>query len=297
MKKVVKKLLMTMLLVTIFSMMGCSEAEIVSEEQHEEKQIVESSVSNEIEEIEVIISDDSDVVDITNDTTIEADASADYMDEASTETEPAKLHLDEEYCENSEWGIHPASEYDNFYDLLSARVSDNPYYTYIGGEDFFLSPAISIVDVNGDGRRDLIVSGVLGLRDKSFTDIILDLPTGFKEISFGGDATSVSDNRVLFSDSDYEGAGEIRISDEYVVEFSTSGDTKQVLEHYSETEYSYDSDEEEIVESVNKYSDLNGEISIEQFESLMAEYESKSQPIWFTTLGTSDWDDIPYLNN
>lgn len=184
-----------------------------------------------------------------------------------------------------------ASEFDSFDDYIESRVVDEDFGLFYGGVTQYCSTSVALVDVNQDGCEDLVVSGALGLRSKGFTDVILNLPEGFKELSYDGALTKVVDNRLFFTDCDYSGAGETTYDNDYVVEIDNSGNEK-VLASCELVAKWYDSNTDTAYEEpiILKEKYTTPEQTKEEYEALVSEYlKGHEKDISYKTIKKGEW--------
>ena len=94
-----------------------------------------------------------------------------------------------------------------------------------------------LYDVNNDGRKELIVSGPLGLRSAFFSIIYsYDGKNFYKSETIEGEVTGVSKKGIEFTYNDYSGAGEERYDTISIYKLSSKGRITEKLREYSESE-------------------------------------------------------------
>lgn len=134
-----------------------------------------------------------------------------YYADAEHYMDAYRKYLNESRFDNTFY----VSIYDSEYDC----VYDTPYFSSVFG----------LADINGDGMKELIVSGALGLRDKLLTAISFWQDNTFVSLEYGGEPDLIGSNMVYFNDPDYGGAGEELYSHEYVVLFDDKGNGTIIL--------------------------------------------------------------------
>lgn len=267
-RRILKCMFLSACLVMGLSLAGCKSPESeVSAIETESSSSESVSVENNVAEPEETVVSDSSV-------------SEDEITEVT------------DWYDETETGVRPTKLYDNFNDLLNDRITYEPYLGYTGENDYFIQPSICIVDVNNDGRKDLVVNGVLGLRSKSFTDIILNLPEGLSSLSFDGNAVAVCNGYAFFEASDYDGAGSTTYEDTYVVKFDGKGGARTVLSHAHEESWWDSENETEYDEPkiTDTYRASGSEVDEYTFGDMYNKYkEGDYQEIKYKSLSESDW--------
>lgn len=108
-------------------------------------------------------------------------------------------------------------------------IEDTEHSIYEGGE--FL-----LYDMNGDGRKELIVGGMLGLRCASFSIIYsYDGKKFHKTETINGEVSAVSPKGIAFTYDDYSQAGIVRYHEVSTYKLSSKGVLTQKLNEYLET--------------------------------------------------------------
>lgn len=102
-------------------------------------------------------------------------------------------------------------------------------------------PTFSLCDVNQDGRQDLIVTGALGLRTMTFSEVYMHAGNKYVTIPYAGTITGVGKKGIRIETDDYEMAGAIRYYDESIYNISSKGVSKIKIQHWKETMF-YDID-------------------------------------------------------
>lgn len=134
----------------------------------------------------------------------------------------------------------------------------------------FCGSSYYLYDVNDDGLDDLIIEGALGLRDKCYTDIVINGSKDYQVLSFDGTLMGVKDNYLFFSDSDYEGAGEIRYEHDYLVQIPQLFPANYIFEMNQTREFSEDYEESTVTEENYKVGPL--QVSKSEYEACKAKY-------------------------
>ena len=84
-------------------------------------------------------------------------------------------------------------------------------------------------DVNNDGHKDLIVTGALGLRSMTFTEVYLHAGKKYIAIPYNGTLVGVHKNGMKFLTEDYGMAGAVRYTDVEVYRMNAKGKSTQKL--------------------------------------------------------------------
>ena len=130
--------------------------------------------------------------------------------------------------------ITPA-EKKEFKRYLTNGMEYNGDYEYFSSEKGpILSPNFCLYDVNNDGHKDLIVSGVVGIRELYLTEIYMHVGKKYVKISYDGMFAGVGKKGILIEIQDY-GYGEVgeggifQDDDKYVYQISTKGKSTEKL--------------------------------------------------------------------
>ena len=89
-----------------------------------------------------------------------------------------------------------------------------------------------LYDVNQDGHKDLIVTGYLGMRSMTFTEVYLHIGKKYIAIPYDGTLVGIHKNGIKFLTEDYAQAGLIRYTDIEVYKINTRGKSTQKLAKY-----------------------------------------------------------------
>lgn len=296
--KLAKEILLSCLLTVTLGMVGGCGNEAADKTSTNPDQIeasVEASAAG-ISELGDLSKSDSEKIDSaeTKSSETEIKSTTEKDTPASKNADRADDSLGDEDEDQTE--LKAISQYTNFVDLINDRIDANPYVTYEGITTLYCGPSIAYIDVNADGRKDLIVVGALGLRNKMFTDVILDLPNGFEAIPFDGEPIEIRGNKLLFGDPDYAQAGSITYEDDYIVEFEMDGKCHEIASHYTEEcwvdeetgEYA-----DEPVYVIESYSIGKDVLTQEQYDEILKSYEkAPKEKIEFVNLSDSGWEVI-----
>lgn len=113
---------------------------------------------------------------------------------------------------------------------------------YLEDSSIFEGGTFTLYDVNGDGRKELLISGALGLRSATFTIIYSYDGKKFHHTEVRGTLTKVSSKGFFTDSDDYEQAGAITYSDDTCFTLTKKGKAKEkyqesiVMEYDSEKE-------------------------------------------------------------
>lgn len=127
------------------------------------------------------------------------------------------------------------AEKKQFRKYLKGGIMDNYFSSKkqgpIYGAKFF------VYDINGDGHKDVIVSGALGLRSKCLSEIYMHVDGKYKVIPIDGVLSGVSSKGLNFVDEDYSGAGAIRYYARVAYKFDKHGKIISADSYNIETMY------------------------------------------------------------
>lgn len=87
-----------------------------------------------------------------------------------------------------------------------------------------------VYDINGDGHKDVIVSGALGLRTMTFSEIYMHVDGKYKVIPIRGTLNAVSSKGIYTIEEDYTNAGAERYYSYVVYKFDKHGN---IIAEYS----------------------------------------------------------------
>ncbi len=181
------------------------------------------------------------------------------------------------------------AEKKQFRKYLKGGIEDNCYMSKkqgpLYGAEFF------VYDINGDGRKDVIVSGALGLRDKSLSEIYMHADGKYKVIPIDGKLKGVSAKGLNFVDEDYSGAGEIRYYSRTAYRFDRHGrmiaaDSYSVETMYYDTASGKEYPNGKVVSK--KYLDIKGQkISQSVYKKSLAKTNKKKNVKMHAITGTN----------
>lgn len=102
------------------------------------------------------------------------------------------------------------AEKQQFSKYLKNGIKHDKYSTYYNSkkQGIMYGARFFVYDINGDGHKDVIVSGVLGLRTMSFSEIYMHVDGKYKVIPIRGTLQGVSSKGINVIENDYSGAGE-----------------------------------------------------------------------------------------
>lgn len=299
--KIAKAILLSCLLTLPLGMLGGCGKEDETKTSTNKDQIetsIEASDKSTEEQAENLSKTDSTKVESPETKSSETLGQTSGKNNTSTSkaSDSSKASFDDSRENEVENELKPISEYTNFVDLINDRIDDDPYVTYEGITTLYCGPSIAYVDVNADGRKDLIVAGALGLRSKMFTDVILDLPDGYEAIPFDGEPIEIRGNKLLFGDPDYAQAGAITYEDDYIVEFDKDGKSHEILSHYTE-ECWIDEETGEYADEptyvIESYSIGKEVLTQEQYDEILKAYEKEAkEKIEYVNLSDPGWESI-----
>ena len=218
---------------------------------------------------------------------IEEQTSIDESSVEETVDEPEDSEFDDEFIAGQQVAI---SGYLKNY-LVSGSLDYEGTFVSPETQTPYLSPCFAFDDVNGDGLKEIIVYGYLGIRDKRMGEVYyLDLNDGcFKAATFSGvlDAATF-DNCFLVSYEDRDTSEPIYYTDYYVYRLtgdlidvyeSTDG-VEEVLMSHSVESY-VDSEDGEIT---NTYYSYGCEITKDEFYNVYNQYTDAEKPISYQEL-------------
>lgn len=102
------------------------------------------------------------------------------------------------------------AEKQQFSKYLKNGIKRDKYSTYYKSkkQGIMYNARFFVYDINGDGHKDVIVSGLLGLRTMSFSEIYMHVDGKYKVIPIRGTLQGVSSKGINVIENDYSGAGE-----------------------------------------------------------------------------------------
>ncbi len=131
-----------------------------------------------------------------------------------------------------------------------------------------------VYDINGDGHKDVIVSGALGLRDLTFSEIYMHVDGKYKVIPIRGTLKGVSSKGLNVQEDDYEMSydGAATYYSRVVYKFDKHGKITAEYSYNTETVYSDTEDKKEYV----TYLDANGnKISKSKYKKALKQTNKK----------------------
>lgn len=119
------------------------------------------------------------------------------------------------------------------------RVLRNKDYIGCG---IYNAATFVLYDINGDGKKELIVSGPLGMRSAMFSRVYTHVNKKLVHYDFDGEITGVSKKGMRFDQNDYEGAGEVFYDDTRIYVLSKKGKLVKKAECNSVSVFDYTTD-------------------------------------------------------
>jgi hypothetical protein len=134
-------------------------------------------------------------------------------------------------------------------DAASLSKKEKDYYKnvitskqYLEDSGIFDGGSFVMSDLNGDGKKELLIEGALGLRTRTFTIIYSYDGSNFNHYEIDGTVTKALKKGFFADCEDYEGAGEIRYSDTALYKFNKGGDASKVVGRDIKSEYNESDD-------------------------------------------------------
>lgn len=103
------------------------------------------------------------------------------------------------------------------------------------------NPEFYVYDINGDGHKDIIVTGRLGLRTMTYSEVYMHVNGKYKAIPVRGSLYCVSNAGIYTIEDDYSSAGAVRYHTLSTYKFSKHGKISQNYT-FSKTTMYYDID-------------------------------------------------------
>lgn len=164
-----------------------------------------------------------------------------------------------------------------FKDYLTTNMDETGIMTETNG--YICGGNFTLYDVNGDGHKDLIVYGALGLRTAMLTVVYLNINDQYMEIPFMGEPMGYYDYGLIIANDDYESAGAIRYNGLSVYSIDLDGHDISEVESMTSIQFfdleTGDELEEEKVLS-EEYTILGEPATKEETDALYKSYEEKS---------------------
>lgn len=152
------------------------------------------------------------------------------LSESEPDSESESLALSESVAASEPEGnagsaLDESEIYANYIKFIKENFDGDTFFAQRQDSTILYSPSVAFEDINGDGCKDVLVNGYLGLRCKQFTDIYMYSNGEFVYIpEIDGCVCGIGDGIILTSDPDYGQAGAIQYLNESVYSISESGD-------------------------------------------------------------------------
>lgn len=125
-------------------------------------------------------------------------------------------------------------------------------------------------DLNNDGRKELIITGVVGVRTLSYTILYYYDGKKFHHKSVQGMFVKHSKSKFLINDSDYEGAGEVYYTNYNTYSMSKNGSLKKVLSKQVVQNYVLNT---KTTKCYQRYNGKMKKISQKKYNSILKKYK------------------------
>ncbi len=132
-------------------------------------------------------------------------------------------------------------ERDKFEDYLEDNLKEDFFSSKTQGSLYGAS--FTLADVNDDGHDDLVITGALGLRTMTFSEVYMHIGNKYVAVPINGTISKIDKNSIYVTTEDYEQAGAIRYSYREVFNISKKGKVTCKLAHKKSVMY-YDVDKE-----------------------------------------------------
>lgn len=178
--------------------------------------------------------------------------------------------------------------------LISAASTDADYYAKVLKNQQFIADAdgnmeqgidFILYDIDKDGRKELIVGGVVGPQAEDVSIIYSPKKNKYIKTVILGRVEKVSSKGVYTSDWCQSGAGLYHSEMRYVYQLDSSGKANMVLSKYTDTEYDMGDKKDKITGvGYSKYND-GKEIKItkKKYQSLIQKYKLKKATTYLIT--------------
>lgn len=122
-------------------------------------------------------------------------------------------------------------------------ITKTQYGTYYKSktQGIMYNPEFYVYDINGDGHKDIIVTGRLGLRTMTYSEVYMHVNGKYKAIPVRGSLYGVSNAGIYTIEDDYSSAGAVRYHTLSTYKFSKHGKISQNYT-FSKTTMYYDID-------------------------------------------------------
>ena len=117
------------------------------------------------------------------------------------------------------------AEKKKFSKYLQGGIVHKQYGSYYKSkkQGILYSAQFFVYDINNDGHKDVIVSGALGLRTMTFSEIYMHVDGKYKVIPIRGTLNGVSSKGLNVIENDYSGAGAERYHSRIAYKFDKHG--------------------------------------------------------------------------
>lgn len=126
---------------------------------------------------------------------------------------------------------------------MISGIKKSEYGTYYNSkrQGIMFGPKFYVYDINGDGHKDVIVTGLLGLRSMSYSEIYMHVDGKYRVIPVKGSLYGVSSQGIYTVEDDYTGAGAEYYKTLTLYKFDKHGRITKHYEYMKTTTY-YDMD-------------------------------------------------------
>ena len=127
-----------------------------------------------------------------------------------------------------------STEKRQFSKYISERMEVTEYGTNFSSDEFGMiyGAKFSLCDVNQDGCKDLVITGALGLRTMTLSEVYMHVGDKYVTVPYGGTITGVGKKGICIDTDDYEQAGAIRYTDESIYKIDSKGNSKSKLQFF-----------------------------------------------------------------
>lgn len=169
------------------------------------------------------------------------------------------------------------SVYDNYIKFIKANMNDDNFMASDGDSCYILNSSFAFEDINGDGYKDVILCGYLGLRCKQFSKVYMYNNGEYVYIpQIEGMIHGIGDKLLFTTDWDYYGGGEMQYEGAGIYSVNENGTLDEKALYYSDmsvyNEETQEFDEDNPVFITEKYYIDCVECSKDEYDAAVSSY-------------------------